>query len=119
MQSAGVHAWCRSMPRSPSPCWNGKCVMPWGAVCCSAHIEEKHHHSAAELVHEAESWLVGAARRVPWVKVRTRCATQATVSSIFCPLSRSPDWRPEPWPCARLRLVRYLVCPRLRCCGDF
>jgi hypothetical protein len=37
---------------------------------CSAHIEEKPHPSAAELVHEAEAWLVGAARRVPWVKVR-------------------------------------------------
>ena len=54
---------------SPTLCWNGKCMIPWGAVCCSAHIEEKHHHSAAELVHEAESWLVGAAHRVPWVKV--------------------------------------------------
>lgn len=65
---------------------------------CSAHIEEKHHHSAAELVHEAESWLVGAARRVPWVKVRLYYANKAIMSSIFFPVSRSPDWCPEPSP---------------------
>lgn len=36
---------------------------------CSAHIEEKQHASAAELVHEAEARLVGTARRFPWLKV--------------------------------------------------
>jgi hypothetical protein len=44
-----------------------------GCWLCSAHIEEKQHPSAVELVHEAEAWVVGAARRVPWVKVRKCC----------------------------------------------
>lgn len=38
---------------------------------CSAHIEEKEHPSAAELVQEAEAWLAGFIYRVPWLKVHS------------------------------------------------
>jgi hypothetical protein len=54
---------------SPTPALERQVCDALGRCACSAHIEEKHHHSAVELVHEAESWLVGAAHRIPWVKV--------------------------------------------------